>query len=252
MSGEQPESGRAKSGIRVYWDNSNIYHRTRAVAEKRGFRSADGEVRVDFQGLKRLAFAGREGLALPGGREPVIVAASTPPDNGEQVWRSMAAPGEVRILTKFDRRGRIKQNIPGEEQNVPDMKLQLEMMRDALDSLGGPGVAVLLSGDGGFLPWLKRMHAVGWGVEVLAWESGCSPRMRRWVREHAGESVVHVRLDDYFDEVTYEVTPSRDLGSRGWPREWKIIRRSARLTDAILSSRPTALPHRPEKWRGRG
>jgi hypothetical protein len=43
------------------------------------------------------------------------------------------------------------------------------------------------------------MHRKGWGVEVLAWERTCNPRLRQWA-EKIG---VFVPLEDYYETVTF-------------------------------------------------
>ena len=246
--GEHSSSGGgARDRVFIYWDNSNIFIGARGTAKSakaRGLPAAGGQVRINFSGLVSLALAGREGLAIPG-RRPVMVAASTPPDN-KALWESMEGHKEVHPLKKFDRRGRKKQNVPGKEQNVPDLQLQLHMMWDALDSLGAPGVAVLLSGDKHFIPSLERMRAVGWGVEVLAWKRG-SDRVREWVRKAADENVVFIPLDGHFEAVTYEVSPPRARERRKDPGEWKVTRHSAELTEEALARRPKASPCPPGK-----
>ena len=142
----------------------------------------------------------------------------------------MAGTAGVEILEKFDRGD-------GAEQEVPDHRLQLKMLGDALDFIDSPGVVVLLTGDGkptrdqeGFHLALKRMHRVGWRVELLAWEGCCNHKMREWVESLPDGAFV--RLDDYYEEVTF-LELRRDAEA-GFPRG---RRRSAKLD---LSRRPKA------------
>ena len=219
--------------VRVYWDNSNIYNcAANTVKEREKAPRAGERIRVNFEALKRLALAGREGLVIrgrkgmniPRRKEPVVIAASKPPTEGA-LWNAMASSKDVRLLNQYNRGG-------GREQQVPDLQLRLEMTADVLDS-DAPGVAVLLTGDGGFLPWLQRMHAEGWGAEVLAWESGHNRGLKEWAEKNG----VFISLDDYCDAVTY-------VAKAPWRRGPKIRRRSAELTRRDLLARPKASPAR--------
>ena len=80
------------------------------------------------------------------------------------------------------------------------------MLRKALDYNGTPGIAVMLTGDGagfldgvGFHADLERMHKKGWGVEVLAWERTCNPRLKDW----ANKIGVFVPLESFYDAITF-------------------------------------------------
>ena len=219
--GEHSPSGGDGGGVFIYWDNSNIFRGAKGVAGKREGRAAKALMRINFNGLMRLARAEREM-----GKE-AVVAASIPPAPEESLWSRMAAPQGVKILEKFDRGG-------GKEQEVPDHRLQLKMLGDALDCLSAPGIAVLLTGDGrptrdgeGFHRALKRMHRVGWRVELLAWEGCCNRKMRKWVESLPNGAFV--RLDDYYEEVTFLEDPRHS----GFPPG----RRSKKLD---LSRRPKA------------
>ena len=113
----------------------------------------------------------------------------------DQVARHLPASVEVVNLEPGERTGR--------EQGVDDV-LQAAMLRDLADL--SPGVAVLLTGDGagqargvGFHADLERMHRAGWGVEVVSWEHSVNSRMRGWVEVNG----VFVRLDDYYESVTF-------------------------------------------------
>jgi hypothetical protein len=80
------------------------------------------------------------------------------------------------------------------------------MLRKALDYNGTPGIAVMLTGDGagfldgvGFHADLERMRKKGWGVEVLAWERTCNPRLKEW----ADKIGVFVSLENFYDAITF-------------------------------------------------
>ena len=108
-------------GVFVYWDNSNIYARAKAVAAKKEGAAARRRVRINFERLMRLAHAGRL-------MEKAVVAGSAPPLPEEAIWRRMAGVRGVTTLKMFHRGGR-----SGKEQEVPDLRLQLRMAGDALD-----------------------------------------------------------------------------------------------------------------------
>ena len=202
----------------IYWDNSNIFHEAQRLAEEREEgEGARYRVRINFDNMLRLAQADRP-------LQKALAAGSVPPEM-RQLWNRMEGKGvEVRL---FDR-GR-----PGRgEQEIPDRLLQLQMLEDALDYNGTPGIVVLLTGDGagcyegaGFHSTLERMHKRGWQVEILSWAHSCNQGMRRW----AGENGIFVALDDFYDAITF-MEPSRPGFELAPPRE------SAELD---LSKRPT-------------
>lgn len=201
----------------VYWDNSNIFHEARRFAEERDEGpSARYRVRINFDNVLLLARAARP-------LRKALAAGPVPPEL-RQLWNRMENQGvEVSL---FDRG----------EQNMPDRILQLRMLEDALDYIGDPGIAVLLTGDGsgyiegaGFQSTLERMHNRGWRVEILSWAHSCNRRMREWAERNG----VFVALDDFYEAITF-MEPSRP------GHEFAQPRRSARLD---LSGRPVS--HRP-------
>ena len=173
----------------IYWDNSNIFIGAQKSALAREGYLARYQVRIHFQAMLRLAQAGRP-------LEKAIIAGSVPP-GARELWDKLRGYG-VKVEELFDRGS-------GKEQEVPDERLQLQMMRDAL-TRGLPGVAVLLTGDGkgreqgkGFHHTLELMHAKGWRTELLAWDRDCKPEMRDWARKNG----VYVPLDSHYKSVTY-------------------------------------------------
>ena len=180
----------------IYWDHSNIFIGGQAVAEEREGLDARFRMRVRFENMLRLAHADRP-------VEKATAAGSVPPEL-RRLWNRMEEKGmEVTVYDRGDQdRG---------EQEVPDNKLQLKMLRDVVQHNGRPGVAVLLSGDGrgfhageGFFHTLELMHGKGWRVELLAWNDSCHRQMRKWVEQNG----VFIPLDDFYEEVTY-LEPSR-------------------------------------------
>jgi len=176
--------------IFVFWDNSNIFISAKTVAAEREGGDAAYHVRIQFDNLLRLAVADRS-------LEYAVAVGSVPPPL-RHVWNRLEQAGVTVEL--FERGG-----LSSREQAV-DQALQTHMLRNALDYNGDPGIAVMLTGDGagfldgvGFHADLERMHKKGWGVEVLAWERTCNPRLRQWA-EKIG---VFVALEDYYEAVTF-------------------------------------------------
>ena len=174
----------------VFWDNSNIFFSAKTVAAEREGGDAAYHVRIQFDNLLRLAVADRS-------LEYAVAVGSVPPPL-RHVWNRLEQAGVTVEL--FERGG-----LSSREQAV-DQALQTHMLRKALDYNGDPGIAVMLTGDGagfldgvGFHADLERMHKKGWGVEVLAWERTCNPRLRQWA-EKIG---VFVPLEDYYEAVTF-------------------------------------------------
>lgn len=191
----------------IYRDNSNIFHEARRLAEER----AEGpraryRVRVHFENMLRLAHADRP-------MEKAIAAGSAPPEM-RQLWNRLENRGvEVRL---FDRGGAGRG-----EREMPDRALQLQMLEDALDYNGDPGIVAMLTGDGagylegaGFHRTLERMHDRGWRVEILSWADSTNQRMRKWAEANG----VFVPLDDFYEAVTF-MEPSLPGHELAQPRD---------------------------------
>ena len=181
----------------IYWDNSNIFHEARRLAEVRGDGpDARYRVRIHFENMLRLAHADRP-------VEKAIATGSVPPDM-RQLWNRMESGGvEVHL---FDRG-----SLDRGEQEMPDRVLQLRMLKDALDYNGDPGIVVLLTGDGagylegaGFHRTLERMLNRNWRVEILSWAHSTNQRMRKWAEENG----IFIPLDDFYEAITF-MEPSR-------------------------------------------
>lgn len=174
----------------VFWDNSNIFISAKTVAAEREGGDAAYQVRIQFDHLLQLAVAGRP-------LEYAIAVGSIPPPL-RHVWNRLEQAG---VKVELFERG----SLSSREQAI-DQALQTHMLRKALDYNGAPGIAVMLTGDGagfldgvGFHADLERMHRKGWGIEVLAWERTCNPRLKRWAEEIG----VFVPLEDYYEAVTF-------------------------------------------------
>ena len=181
----------------VYWDNSNIFHEAQRLAEEQDEGpDARYRVRIHFDNLLQLAHAGR---TLQKG----FAAGSVPPEM-RSLWNRMESKGvEVALFDRGDpARG---------EQQIPDHRLQLQMLTDALDYNGTPGIVTLLTGDGagyfeggGFHRTMERMHKREWRVEILSWKHSCNQRMRHWAEANG----VFVALDDFYHAITF-LEPSK-------------------------------------------
>ena len=181
----------------IYWDNSNIFHEAQRLAEQQDEEpDARYRVRIHFENLLRLAHADRT-------LQKAYAVGSVPPEM-RSLWNRMEAHGvEVDLFDRGDpARG---------EQQMPDHMLQLQMLTDALDYNGTPGIVTLLTGDGagyfegaGFHRTLERMHKRGWRVEILSWRHSCKQRMRHWAETNG----VFVALDDFYEAITF-LEPSK-------------------------------------------
>ena len=176
----------------IYWDNSNIHHEAqRLTRELDSSAGAFHRVRIHFENLYELARAERE--------VAIAFAAGSVPPQLQQLWNRMENKG-VKVAL-YDRRAR-----EYSEQEMPDIILQKQMLEDALDYNGKPGIVVLLTGDGagyyegsGFHRTLERMHKRDWRVEILSWRHACNNRMRRWAEANGK----FVALDDFYDSITF-------------------------------------------------
>ena len=206
------------SNVFIYWDNSNIFHSAQELAEDRG---GEGDsyyrLRINFSNLYKLAAADR----------PVVRASATGsiPPALNALWNVLEGQG---VKTDLFQRG---EDTPS-EQDVPDERLQLAMMRDAFKYKHEPGTIVLLTGDGrgydeekGFFKTIEDVHSLGWRIELLSWNHSCYQRMKEWVQDHG----TYIALDDYYDSVTFLKREEDD------PSDLKLRDRASPLD---LSSRP--------------
>lgn len=176
--------------VLLFVDNSNIFISAKSEAFRREGRPAKDQVRLQFDLLLQLALA-RRPLAH------AFVVGSIPPEQ-RAVWERLEAATGVR--PELYERGQFS----GGEQGL-DQCLQVHMLR-AISDHRDPQVAVLMTGDGagyddgvGFHADMERMHAAGWGIEVVSWQAHC----RRALREWATANGVFVPLDDYYESVTF-------------------------------------------------
>ncbi len=178
----------ANDRVHIIWDNSNIFICGRAVCDKLEYRA--GHFRINFEALVDLAANNRP-------IEQVFCVGSVPPPT-DAVW------GHIKDKTGKKPELYERGAASGKEQAV-DQALQTRMLRLGYD-FDPPETIVLLSGDGsgfeegiGFFSDIKRLHKVGWNVEVLAWRDHCKREMRTWAEENG----LFVPLDDFYGTVTF-------------------------------------------------
>ena len=180
----------SESTVLLFVDNSNIFISAKDEAYRREGSAAKSQVRLQFDNLLKLALAGRS-LAK------AFVVGSIPPEQRD-VWMQLEEATGVR--PELYERGQVS----GGEQGL-DQCLQVHMLR-AISDYSHPQIAVLMTGDGagyddgvGFHADMERLHAAGWGIEVVSWLSSC----RRILREWATEKGVFIPLDHYYESVTF-------------------------------------------------
>ena len=179
----------------IYWDNSNIFISAQEIAAEREAGSARYRVRLDFRNLLELAHAGRE-------IEHALAVGCIPPEL-RHLWNHLENDG---IAVQLMDQGAIQSR-----DQTADQTLQAAMLRDALDYSATPGIAVLLTGDGGgfadgagFHADLERMRNRGWRIEVLSWRHSCNRRMREWAEQQG----IFIALDDFYESITYLEPPA--------------------------------------------
>jgi len=174
--------------VHIIWDNSNIFISGRSVCDKVEYKP-DG-FRINFENLIDLAADGRE-------IEHVFCVGSVPPPT-DSVW------GHIEKKTGKKPELYERGAASGKEQAV-DQALQTRMLRLGYD-FDPPETLVLMSGDGrghqdgtGFYADIKRLHRIGWKVELLSWRDHCNREMREW----ADKEALFVPLDDFYGSVTF-------------------------------------------------
>lgn len=175
--------------VHLFWDQSNVFARMQDTCDDRqGGGLEPGhrlDARISFPQLYEFAVCGRE-------VEKAVAIGSVPPDL-VALWERL---GKVGLIVDVQERGAQS----GKEVAV-DEALQLEMMNSVVDR-DQPAVAVLLTGDGDFRPYLDRMLRNGWGVEVLSFSKGFSTRLQQIARGSGGRGK-YVRLDPWYKQLTY-------------------------------------------------
>ena len=175
--------------VHIFWDHSNLFARMQDTCDDRQGGGIEPRHRLDA----RLSFPRAFDFARCGRKvEKAVAAGSVPPDL-VALWQRLGAAG---LIVDVQERGALS----GKEVGV-DQALQLEMMTSVVDRKK-PAVAVLLSGDGDYRPYLDRMLKAGWGVEVLSFSKGFSPRLQQIARGSGGRGR-YLKLDPWYTQLTY-------------------------------------------------
>lgn len=182
----------------IFWDNSNLFARMRATCDdpNAGEGLEPGhrlDARLRFTSMFEFAACGRA-------VEKAVAVGSVPPELAS-IWERL---GSVGMIVDLQERGAES----GKEQGV-DQALQLEMMNSLVDR-EKPAVAVVLTGDGHFRPYVDRMLKNGWGVEVLSFSKGFSPKLVQIARGSGGRGK-YVRLDPWYKQLTYLQSPDGEI-----------------------------------------
>lgn len=177
------------SRVHIVWDNSNLFISERSYCQKKEW-GKENLFRINFENLIDLAADGRP-------VEQVFCVGSVPPPT-DSVWGHIEA--KTGKKPELYERGAES----GKEQAI-DQALQTRMLRLGYD-YDPAETLVLMSGDGrgheenvGFFSDIKRLHKVGWSIEVIAWRDNCSRAMQEW----AETSGVFVDLGEFYSQVTF-------------------------------------------------
>lgn len=148
------------------------------------------EFRIHFRHLIDLAADNRA-------VEQVFCVGSVPPPT-DAIW------GHIHNITGREPETYERGAATGTEQAV-DQALQVRMLRLGYD-VNPPETLVLLTGDGagweegvGFFADIKRLHGMGWKIEVLSWARSCKRVMREWVEANG----VFVDLEPFYSSITF-------------------------------------------------
>lgn len=175
--------------VHIFWDHSNVFHSAQDAADDRSGGGFDPghrfDVRVHFGRLLDFAAAGRTVARA--------AAVGSIPPGLNALWHRLELAGVTIAL--FERGAE-----SGKEQAV-DEALQLEMLWTLADTQP-PAVAVVVSGDGGFLPDIERLLGAGWGVEVLAFGGSLSGKLKTIATGWSGRGK-YVDLDGWYRQLVY-------------------------------------------------
>lgn len=116
--------------------------------------------------------------------ESAIAVGALPPPL-RHAWNRLEQAGvKVELLERG--------SLPAREQAV-DQAWHTPLLRQALDSDGTPGVALMPTADGsgfldgaGFQAESARVRGTGGGVGVLGWARTSDPRMKQWAEQIGG------------------------------------------------------------------
>jgi hypothetical protein len=193
--------------VHIIWDNSNIFLSGRNMCNQKEYNKG-AYFRIHFESLIDLAADNRP-------VEQVFCVGSVPPPT-DSVW------GHIKHKTGKQPELYERGAQSGKEQAV-DQALQTRMLRLGYDYTP-PETLILLSGDGkgfeegvGFYSDIKRLHKIGWNIEVMSWNNSCKKEMKKWAKSEA----LFVSLDDFYAYITFleGLRPVRALNLSGRPRK---------------------------------
>jgi hypothetical protein len=173
----------------VYVDNSNVWiEGQRAPSAQVGAFDPDGQLvldpswRYDFGELYQIACPSTEAI----GRSLLI--GSRPPAN-DSLWDLARDNGfEVEL---YDR------NASNREKRV-DTGIVTKLISDAYEHMlphVPEATAVLVAGDGDYVPAVEQLKRLGIKVRIVFWTHGLSRDLRTMADEF-------IALDDYFSQLT--------------------------------------------------
>lgn len=182
----------------IFWDNSNIHYaglnHVRPVKEPNIERE---RYRTYFKGLLDLVVQNRP-------VNNIYFAGSVPP-KGDSLWNAVRKLGITPSL--------LPRSLTDGEADTTDHVLQLALLRLAMDN-PEPNTIALLTGDGaginsgeGFLADAIRLANRGWKFEVYSWDTACHTQLK----EFAQANGKYVKLEDYYDNVTFIVDGRRAI-----------------------------------------
>jgi uncharacterized LabA/DUF88 family protein len=177
----------------VYVDNSNIWIEGQRIQAVRQGLAPDIRTAVRNRVLARWTydFGRLYELACPVGEQigRSILYGSRPPAN-DSIWRR-ARDAEFQVEV-FDR------SIHTHKEKQVDIALSTTMMEDSYTHMkaGNGDIAVLVAGDGDFLPTIRSLQNRGIGIRVVSWAHAVSRELRDTANEF-------VELDPHFDHLTH-------------------------------------------------
>ena len=134
----------------------------------------------------------------------IYFAGSVPPKD-DAIWNAVKRLGTTPSL--------LPRSLTDGEADTTDHVLQLALLRLAIDS-PKPNTIALLTGDGaginsgeGFLADAIRLAARGWKFEVYSWDAACHTKLK----EFAQQNGKYVKLEDYYNNVTFIVDGRRAI-----------------------------------------
>jgi len=118
-----------------------------------------------------------------------ILYGSRPPDN-DSIWqRARDAEFQVEV---FDR------SIYTNKEKQVDIALSTTMLENSFNHMRADNgdIAVLVAGDGDFLPTIRSLQKRAFGIRVVSWTHAVSRELRDTADEFVG-------LDPHFGYLTY-------------------------------------------------